>query len=88
MRGTFVVDLDAMIFGMPRALFPAMGIGVFHGGATAVGFLYAAPGAGALLGALFTGWAARVRRQGRAVLIAVAVWGLAIAAFGNYQRMV
>ena len=81
-QGTFVVDLDAMIFGMPRALFPAMGIGVFHGGATAVGFLYAAPGAGALLGALFTGWAARVRRQGRAVLIAVAVWGLAIAAFG------
>jgi MFS family permease len=81
-QGTFVIDLDAMIFGMPRALFPAMGIGVFHGGATAVGFLYAAPGAGALLGALFTGWAARVRRQGRAVLIAVAVWGLAIAAFG------
>ena len=81
-QGPFVVDLDAMIFGMPRALFPAMGIGVFHGGATAVGFLYAAPGAGALLGALFTGWAARVRRQGRAVLIAVAVWGLAIAAFG------
>jgi predicted MFS family arabinose efflux permease len=81
-QGTFVVDLDAMIFGMPRALFPAMGIGVFHGGATAVGFLYAAPGAGALLGALFTGWAVRVRRQGRAVLIAVALWGLAIAAFG------
>jgi MFS family permease len=81
-QGTFVVDLDAMIFGMPRALFPAMGIGVFHGGATAVGFLYAAPGAGALLGALFTGWAARVRRQGRAVLIAVTLWGLAIAAFG------
>jgi MFS family permease len=81
-QGTFVVDLDAMIFGMPRALFPAMGIGVFHGGATAVGFLYAAPGAGALLGALFTGWAARVRRQGRAVLVAVALWGLAIAGFG------
>jgi len=81
-QGTFLIDLDAMIFGMPRALFPAMGIGVFHGGATAVGFLYAAPGAGALLGALFTGWAGRVRRQGRAVLIAVAVWGLAVAAFG------
>jgi MFS family permease len=82
LQGTFVVDLNAMIFGMPRALFPAMGIDVFHGGATAVGFLYAAPGAGALLGALFTGWAPRVRRQGRAVLIAVALWGLAVAAFG------
>jgi MFS family permease len=81
-QGTFVVDLNAMIFGMPRALFPAMGIGVFHGGATAVGFLYAAPGAGALLGALVTGWAAHVRRQGWAVLVAVALWGLAIAAFG------
>lgn len=82
LQGTFIVDLNAMIFGMPRALFPAMGIGVFHGGATAVGLLYAAPGAGALLGAIFTGWAAHARRQGRAVLIAVVLWGVAIAAFG------
>lgn len=82
LQGVFVVDLDAMIFGMPRALFPAMGIGQFHGGAAAVGALYAAPGAGALLGALFTGWAGRIRHQGRAVIVAVAVWGLAVAAFG------
>lgn len=82
LQGTFVIDLNAMIFGMPRALFPAMGLRVFRGGAAAVGYLYAAPGAGALLGAVFTGWAARVRRQGWAVLVAVVVWGLAIAAFG------
>lgn len=82
LQGVFVVDLNAMIFGMPRALFPAMGIGQFHGGAAAVGALYAAPGAGAVLGALFTGWAGRIRHQGRAVIVAVAVWGLAIAAFG------
>jgi predicted MFS family arabinose efflux permease len=55
---------------------------VFHGGPSTLGFLYAAPGAGALLGALTTGWVERVRRQGRAVIIAVVVWGLAIAAFG------
>lgn len=82
LQGTFVIDLNAMIFGMPRALFPALGTQVFGGGAAVVGLLYAAPGAGALLGALTTGWVSTVRRQGRAVLIAVAVWGAAITAFG------
>lgn len=82
LQGTFVIDLDAMIFGMPRALFPAIGLSTFHGGAAAVGYLYAAPGAGALAGTLVTGSASRVRRQGRAVILAVLVWGLAIAAFG------
>jgi MFS family permease len=80
--GVFLLDLDAMIFGMPRALFPALGLDFFHGGARAVGFLYAAPGAGALVGALTTGWVNGVRRQGRAVVVAVVVWGAAIAAFG------
>jgi MFS family permease len=79
---TFVIDLDAMVFGMPRALFPALGADLFGGGATTVGLLFAAPGAGALLGALFAGWVGRVRRQGMAVLVAVAVWGVAIAGFG------
>lgn len=82
LQGTFVVDLDAMIFGMPRAVFPALGLDVFRGGARAVGFLYSAPGAGALLGALLTGWVGRIRRQGLAVLVAVGIWGAAIAAFG------
>lgn len=80
--GTFLIDIDAMVFGMPRALFPALGTGFFGGGAGTVGLLYAAPGAGALVGALFTGWVGGVRRQGRAVIIAVVVWGAAIAAFG------
>lgn len=82
LQGTFVVDLDAMIFGMPRAVFPALGLGFFHGGAQTVGLLYSAPGAGALIGAVLTGWVARVRRQGRAVIVAVAIWGAAIAVFG------
>ncbi len=82
LQGTFVVDLNAMILGMPRALFPALALVRFHGGATTVGFLYSAPGVGALLGALLTGWVVTVKKQGRAVIIAVAVWGAAIAAFG------
>ena len=79
---TFLIDVDAMVFGMPRALFPALGIMFYGGGAVTVGLLYAAPGAGALLGALFTGWVGRVRRQGRAVIVSVVVWGGAIAVFG------
>jgi MFS family permease len=81
-QGVYLFDLCAMVFGMPRALFPALGLNHFHGGAQAVGFLYAAPGAGALIGALTTGWVDHVRRQGRAVIIAVIVWGAAITVFG------
>ncbi len=85
LQGTFVADLDAMIFGMPRALFPAIGLIRLHGGPATVGLLYAAPGAGALVGAILTGWVRRVTRQGLAVLVAVAVWGAAITAFGFAQ---
>jgi MFS family permease len=52
------------------------------GGAATLGFLYAAPGAGALAGALTTGWVSRIRRQGRAVIVAVVIWGIAITCFG------
>jgi Transmembrane secretion effector len=82
LQGTFFIDLNAMVFGMPRALFPALGTGLFHGGPGTVGLLYAAPGAGALLAALTAGWVGGVRRQGRAVLLAVTVWGAAITVFG------
>jgi Transmembrane secretion effector len=81
-QGAYLIDLNAMVFGMPRALFPALAATVFGGGATTVGLLYAAPGAGALLGALTSGWVGRIRRQGFAVICAVIVWGLAIAGFG------
>ena len=82
LQGTFVIDINAMVLGMPRALFPALGATVFGGGAQTVGLLFAAPGTGALLGALTSGWVSQVRRQGLAVLVAVALWGAAIAAFG------
>jgi len=81
-QGAYLIDINAMVFGMPRALFPALAATVFGGGATTVGLLYAAPGAGALIGALTTGWVGRVQRQGRAVICAVLVWGLAITCFG------
>src|SRR5215813_3865684 len=81
-QGAYLFDINAMVFGMPRAVFPALAITVFGGGASTLGFLYAAPGAGALLGAVTTGWVHRVRRQGRAVIIAVLVWGAAITCFG------
>jgi len=81
-QGAYLIDLNAMVFGMPRALFPALAATVFGGGATTVGLLYSAPGTGALLGALTSGWVGRVRRQGIAVIGAVLLWGLAITGFG------
>jgi len=78
----FVIDLIAMIFGMPRAVFPQLADETFGLGAAGLGLLYAAPSAGALLGALTTGWVKHVRRQGIAVVVAVAIWGAAIAAAG------
>jgi MFS family permease len=79
---TFLIDLDAMIFGMPRALFPVLALTVFEVGPRGLGLLYAAPAAGALIGALTTGWVGRVKHQGRAVVWAVALWGAGITFFG------
>ncbi|HYM84938.1 MAG TPA: MFS transporter [Candidatus Dormibacteraeota bacterium] len=79
---SFVIDLDAMIFGMPTSLFPVLALDVFRTGATGLGLLAAAPGAGALLGALLSGWVTRVRRIGLGVVVAVLAWGAAITAFG------
>jgi MFS family permease len=79
--GIFLVDTNAMIFGMPMALFPAIGEH-FGGGSKTVGFLFAAPYAGALVASIFSGPLARVRRQGLGVLVAAAAWGVALVAFG------
>lgn len=79
---TFAVDINAMVFGMPRALFPELAQERFGGGADTVGLLHSAIAAGALLGAATSGWSSRIRRQGIAVLVSVAAWGAAIVAFG------
>ena len=79
--GIFLVDTNAMIFGMPMALFPAIGAH-FGGGSKTVGFLYAAPYAGALVASIFSGPLAHVRRQGLGVIVAAAAWGAALVGFG------
>ena len=82
LSATYLIDLNAMIFGMPRAVFPALAVHLYGGGAGVTGLLYAAPGAGALVGSLVTGWTARIRHQGRAIAACVVVWGGTIAVFG------
>src|SRR5438477_257252 len=82
-RSTFVIDLIAMIFGMPAALFPVLAVGQFHRGPEVVGLLFAAPAVGALAQLLVAGSVTRIRRQGQAVIWSVAGWGAAIAAFGS-----
>ena len=63
-QSTFVIDLIAMIFGMPQALFTFLAITQFHRGPEVVGLLFAAPAVGAFVGALTAGWVKNVRRQG------------------------
>ena len=84
---TFVVDLIAMVFAMPRALFPALAEQVYGGGAETAGALYSALAAGALIGALGGGWLGRVHRQGLAVLVAIVAWGIAITGFGLASQL-
>ncbi|WP_280219899.1 MFS transporter [Nocardia neocaledoniensis] len=82
---SFVVDIIAMVFGMPRALFPQIAHETFHDpaeGGVALGLLFAAISAGAVLGGVFSGWVPRIRRQGLAVIVCIAVWGLAMVGFG------
>jgi len=82
---SFVVDLIAMIFGMPRALFPEMAHQSFGGpveGGTTMALLSASISVGAVAGGVFSGWLPRIRRQGLVVVICVAVWGAAIGGFG------
>jgi MFS family permease len=78
--GTYVVDFVAMVFGMPLALFPALSDRL--GGPPVLGLLYAAPAVGALGASLTSRWTPRVQRHGLAVMVAAAVWGLAIVGFG------
>ena len=81
-QAAYLIDFNAMVFGMPTALFPAFGTEVLGGDEFTVGLLFAAPGAGAAIAAITSGWVTRVRRQGIAVVIAVVTWGLGIAVFG------
>jgi MFS family permease len=78
---SFGVDIIAMVFAMPRALFPEVAETRF-GGPSTVGWLFAAISIGAVLGGLSSGWIGRVRRQGLALTIAIVGWGIAVALAG------
>jgi hypothetical protein len=77
-----VIDLVAMIFGSPQALFPVIAVTQLHRGPEVVGLLFAAPAAGALILTLVSGPLTTMRRQGVAVVWAVVAWGAAIVGFG------
>ena len=79
--GFMLVDTNAMIFGMPTALFPAIATHHF-GNPALVGYLYSATYAGALAASMLGGWVNHVRRQGLVVVVAASLWGAAIAVFG------
>lgn len=78
--GTYLIDINAMFFAMPIALFPALAESF---GRASVGLFYSMMAAGPLVVSLSSGWTARVERHGRAILIAVVIWGLAIVGFGQ-----
>lgn len=82
---SFVVDMIAMVFGMPRALFPQIAAESFNGpseGGLAFAVLFAAIPAGSVIGGVLSGWVSRVSAQGRAVIVCIVVWGLGIIGFG------
>ena len=84
--GTYVVDIVAMLFGMPMALFPAIAQGL--GGPSVLGFLYAAPSVGSFAFAATSGWTRRIHRHGMGVIVAATLWGVAIIGFGVVPGLV
>ena len=80
LMGTYVVDIVAMAFAFPVALFPAMAAA--DGRTESVGWLLSAMSVGALIIGVFSGWTGKVTRHGRAVVISAAVWALGIVALG------
>jgi MFS family permease len=78
--GTYLVDMTAMFFGMPMALFPA--IAQVFGGPQVLGLLYAAPAVGSFLFSATSGWTNQVHRHGMGVIVAATAWGVAIVGFG------
>jgi MFS family permease len=87
-QACFLADFNATVLGLPTSLFPALAASHFghhlsNGDIARIyGLLVAGPGIGALVGSLLSGWTTEIRRQGLAVLLAVGLWGAALAAFG------
>ncbi|MFB9832651.1 enterobactin transporter EntS [Actinoallomurus acaciae] len=81
-RGVLLVDVAAMVFAMPRVLFPQLTDEAFGGSATVTGALYSASAVGAMAAALTSGWVSRPRRSGLVLLGSVALFGLATGLVG------
>ncbi|MET8050773.1 MFS transporter [Streptosporangium sp. NPDC005286] len=84
---SFVVDLIAMAFALPRALFPEVVAERFGGSLVAFGWLSASIAIGSVLGGVLSGWVGRVRRQGMALTYVIAAWGLTVAAAGLADQL-
>jgi MFS family permease len=82
LAGSFVIDINAMLFGMPKALFAVLSLSVYHAGASGTGLLYAAIAVGGTLSVLTSGWVQEAHRLGRIVIACVLLWGLAIVGAG------
>lgn len=80
LMGSYLVDFIAMVFAVPNALFPAIANSL--GGAETLGLLYASPAVGSLFISFFSGWTARIKRDGKAIAIAAGFWGLSMIGFG------
>jgi MFS family permease len=87
LAGAFLADLNATVFGLPVALFPAINAERFGGSPRTLGLFTAAIGIGGLASAALSGPVGHVSRQGRAMLCTVAVWGAAFAGFAVASRL-
>lgn len=86
---SFLADIIAMVFGMPRALFPQLAAQTYdsYGEGLALGLLFASIPIGAVLGGLMSGTFSRARRHGLMVIVAIAGWGVAVACFGLSRNL-
>jgi MFS family permease len=82
LAGSFVIDINAMLFGMPRALFAVLSLTVYHAGASGTGLLYTAIAVGGTVSVLASGWIQHVNRLGRVTIAMVVLWGAAIGGAG------
>jgi len=82
LTGVLLIDLDATVIGFPKALFPALAVTRLGGGARTVGLLYAAIAVGGVVASVLSGPLTRLRRQGRLMVVAVAVWSTCFAGLG------
>jgi len=78
--GTYLIDIAAMLFAFPVALFPALSLQ--WGDARMTGVLFSSMAIGSLIATLFSGWSSHIERQGRVVVIAAAAWGLFVLGAG------